>query len=217
MKLPLPLSKISDCASRDLVECMLCMLCKEMEKTDALFFDRKASQNPEKYSYNIRGRTPPLLQQIKVEESTLGAEVIEESKQEILVTRECLSSFMTEMCINNQLKDILCVTLVILVSRAKLIFVSGQNLLVSSAHVQNFRKQRIKLEMDHNSSINKNGAVERETRGLRIDNPIRAQGRWQIQLLYPLKDIPLDSQITENIPLKESYGVPRRQWVKHIC
>ena len=137
MRLTLPLAKISDCASQNLVKHTLCILCKAMGKTDAIFFDRKANQKPDKDSYDLLGRTPPL-QQTKVEERMFGAEVIEESKQEILVTRVCLSSFMTKMCINNRIKDILCITLVILVSRAKLIFISGQSLLVSLAYVQNF-------------------------------------------------------------------------------
>ena len=46
---------------------------------------------------------------------------------------------------------------------------------------------------------------------------MRTRAKWQIQLLYPPKDISLETQITRNIPSKESYCISKHQWIKYEC
>ena len=101
-----------------------------------------------------------------------NADVIEESKQKILVLRENLTSFTATCLIKNQLKDSLREGLILLISRVRLgqttsIRVDSHSSFVSLKNDKILQDNGILLDIGHAKNINKNAVAEKAIRELR--------------------------------------------------
>ena len=108
----------------------------------------------------------------EVVSSRFNADVIEESKQKILVVRENLTSYTTAAIIKDQTAQTLRQNISILLYQLRLgkkalVRVDGQSALASIATNQDLADEGILLETGHSKNVNKNAVAEKAIRELR--------------------------------------------------